>query len=201
MQRVPARVGDPLAAIDTPALCVDVDPFERNLTRMADATKGVRLRPHAKSHKCATIAKAQIARGAVGICCQKTDEAAAVVEAGIRDVLVTNEIVASRRSRSSLLARRDDRRLVDSAAGVLTLSDAASRAGVTLDVYIEVDVVANRCGIARTRGARACGRRRALARPRLRGLQAYRAPPSICAARPRAHAIGAATPRPHRANC
>src|SRR6476619_1690683 len=94
MQRCPARVGDPVDAIETPALCVDLDPFERNLARMADATKGIRLRPHAKSHKCATIARAQLARGAVGICCQKTDEAAAFVNAGVRDILVTNEVVA-----------------------------------------------------------------------------------------------------------
>ena len=147
MQRIPARVGDRLAAIDTPALCVDVDPFERNLTRMADATKGIRLRPHAKSHKCATIAKAQIARGAVGICCQKTDEAAAFVEAGIRDVLVTTEIVGtSKVARLAALAHEATIGvLVDSAAGVATLSDAAARARVTLDVYIEVDVGANRC--------------------------------------------------------
>lgn len=66
MQRLPAHAGDLLAAIETPALVVDLDALERNLDRMADATKSIRLRPHAKSHKCATIAKAQLARGAVG---------------------------------------------------------------------------------------------------------------------------------------
>jgi D-serine deaminase-like pyridoxal phosphate-dependent protein len=176
MQRIPARVGDPLAAIDTPALCVDVDPFERNLARMADATKGIRLRPHAKSHKCATIAKAQIARGAVGICCQKTDEAAAFVAAGIRDVLVTNEIVgASKVARLAALAHEATIGvLVDSPAAVATLSDAAARVGVTLDVYIEVDVGANRCGVAP--GPAALELAGVIARSpdlRLRGLQAY----------------------------
>jgi D-serine deaminase-like pyridoxal phosphate-dependent protein len=176
MQRIPARIGDPVAAIDTPALCVDVEPFERNLTRMADATKGIRLRPHAKSHKCATIARAQIARGAVGICCQKTDEAAAFVEAGIRDVLVTNEIVgAAKVARLAGLAREATIGvLVDSAAGVAALSDAASRAAVTLDVYIEVDVGANRCGVAP--GPAALELARVVVRSpglRLRGLQAY----------------------------
>ena len=82
MQRKPAQPGDRLDTIDTPALVVDADAFERNLDRMADATRAIRLRPHAKSHKCSTIAKAQLARGAVGVCCQKTDEAAAFVAAG-----------------------------------------------------------------------------------------------------------------------
>src|SRR5258708_25687352 len=96
MQRMPARRGDPVASIETPALVVDLDPFERNLELMANAVRGsgLALRPHAKSHKCPDIAKQQIAHGAVGICCQKVDEAAAFVEAGIRDVLVTNGIVA-----------------------------------------------------------------------------------------------------------
>jgi D-serine deaminase-like pyridoxal phosphate-dependent protein len=176
MQRIPARIGDPVAAIDTPALCVDVDPFERNLTQMADATKGIRLRPHAKSHKCATIAREQIARGAVGICCQKTDEAAAFVEAGIRDVLVTNEIVgAAKVARLAGLAREATIGvLVDSIAGAAALSDAASRAAVTLDVYIEVDVGANRCGVAPGPAALELARG-VVGKPglRLRGLQAY----------------------------
>jgi D-serine deaminase-like pyridoxal phosphate-dependent protein len=176
MQRVPARIGDPLAAIETPALVVDVEPFERNLARMADATKGIRLRPHAKSHKCATIAKAQLARGAVGICCQKTDEAAAFVGAGVQDVLVTNEIVGEAKvARLAELAREATIGvLVDSVAAVATLSDAASRARVELDVYIEVDVGANRCGVAP--GPAALELAATVARSpglRLRGLQAY----------------------------
>ena len=95
MQRMPARPGDSVASIETPALVVDIDPFERNVELMANVVRGsgLALRPHAKSHKCPDIAKRQMAHGAIGICCQKVDEAAAFVEAGIRDVLVTNEIV------------------------------------------------------------------------------------------------------------
>jgi D-serine deaminase-like pyridoxal phosphate-dependent protein len=176
MQRVPARAGEPLVAIETPALVVDLDPFERNLDRMADATKGVRLRPHAKSHKCATIARAQLARGAVGICCQKTDEAAAFVAAGIADVLVTNEVVApSKLARLAGLARDATIGvLVDAPSAVDALSDAARKAGATLDAYVEVDVGAHRCGVAPGRAAVELAA--AIARApglRFRGLQAY----------------------------
>jgi D-serine deaminase-like pyridoxal phosphate-dependent protein len=92
-----AQPGDPVDAIDTPALVLDLDAFERNLQRMADALRGsgVRLRPHAKSHKCPEIARRQVALGAVGICCQKVSEAAVFVDAGIGDVLVTNEVVGA----------------------------------------------------------------------------------------------------------
>jgi len=77
--RMPARVDDLLAEVDTPALVIDLDLFERNLAAMAEAVRGkdVRLRPHAKSHKCPEIAKRQIAHGAIGICCQKVGEAEA----------------------------------------------------------------------------------------------------------------------------
>ncbi|MBE0623902.1 MAG: alanine racemase, partial [Burkholderiales bacterium] len=93
----PASIGTPLADVDTPALILDMDAFERNLARMADALRGrpVRLRPHAKSHKCAEIALRQIAAGAVGVCCQKVSEAEALVAGGVADVLIANEIVGA----------------------------------------------------------------------------------------------------------
>jgi D-serine deaminase-like pyridoxal phosphate-dependent protein len=152
MQRRPAEPGSDLADIETPALVVDLDAFTANLDRMAHAVAagGVRLRPHAKSHKCPDIAKLQIARGAVGVCCQKTDEAEAFVDAGIADVLVTNEVIApTKLSRLAQLARRARIGvLCDNADVVPTLSAAAIAAGVELDVYVEVDVGAGRCGVA-----------------------------------------------------
>jgi len=151
MQRVPARIGDPVEAVETPALVIDLDAFEHNLDLMANAVRGsgLALRPHAKSHKCPDIAKAQVARGAVGICCQKVDEAAAFVEAGIPDVLVTNEVVApSKLLRLAQLARTARIGvLVDDARAVEPLAHAAQHAGVTIDAYVEVDVGAGRCGV------------------------------------------------------
>ena len=176
MERIPARVGDRIEAIDTPALVVDLDAFEGNLDRMAAATKGVRLRPHAKAHKCVTIAKAQISRGAVGICCQKTDEAAAFVGAGIRNVLVTNEIIAPPKlARLAELGRAATIGvLVDAMPAVTPLSQAAIRAQATLDVYVEVDVGAHRCGVEPGDPAVALARAVAGAPGlRFRGIHAY----------------------------
>ncbi|HWD17247.1 MAG TPA: alanine racemase, partial [Casimicrobiaceae bacterium] len=128
MQRIPARIGDAQRDIETPALVVDLDSLERNLDAMAQSTRAVRLRPHAKSHKCSTIAKLQIARGAVGICCQKTDEAVALVDAGIGDVLVTNEVVApAKLARLAALAQHAHVGvLVDDERVVPALSQAAT---------------------------------------------------------------------------
>ena len=151
-QRRPAEIGDPASAIETPALIVDLAALERNIDMLAQALQGsgLRLRPHAKSHKCVEIAQRQIARGAVGICCQKTDEALAFIEGGIADVLLTNEVVTpSKLDRLAAAARNATvGLLVDCARGVELADAAASRAGAALDLYVEVDVGAGRCGVA-----------------------------------------------------
>ncbi len=97
---IPARVGDALMDVDTPALILDLDRFEANLGRLMSAVKGhnVSVRPHAKSHKCVEIARRQVAAGAIGICCQKTSEAEPFLAGGIVDVLITNEVVGERKT-------------------------------------------------------------------------------------------------------
>jgi len=83
--------------LPTPALVVDLDAFERNVARMAQraATAGLALRPHAKSHKSATIGRRQKEAGAIGLCCVKLGEAEALSEAELRGLLITSPIVGS----------------------------------------------------------------------------------------------------------
>ena len=178
MMRHPASLGQRLEEVDTPALIVDLDAFERNLRSLADAVagRGVRVRAHAKTHKCPEIARRQVAAGAVGVCCQKVSEAEAMVEGGIADVLVSNEVVgAPKLARLAELATRARIGVcVDDAANVRDVSVAARRSGATLDVYVEIDVGARRCGVAP--GEAALGLAREIAgAPGLRfaGLQAY----------------------------
>ncbi|MDQ6619888.1 MAG: DSD1 family PLP-dependent enzyme [Pseudomonadota bacterium] len=143
--------GDGLHDLSTPALVVDLDALERNLQLMAHAVggSGVALRPHSKSHKCPDIAKAQMALGAVGVCCQTVHEAAVMVQAGVPDVLVTNEIVglAKLRDLASLARSARIAVLADNEANVHELATAAAEARVHLRVLVEVDVGANRCGV------------------------------------------------------
>jgi D-serine deaminase-like pyridoxal phosphate-dependent protein len=147
----PASVGMAIEQVDTPALLLDMDAFERNLDRLVHSLRGtaVRVRPHAKSHKCPEIALRQIARGAVGVCCQKVSEAEAMVRGGVSDVLVANEVVGAQKlARLAALAR--DARVsvcVDDAGNIEDLAQAASAAGTTLNVLVEVNVGANRCGV------------------------------------------------------
>jgi D-serine deaminase-like pyridoxal phosphate-dependent protein len=168
----------PLADVDTPALILDMDAFERNLARMADAVRGrpVRLRPHAKSHKCAEIALRQIAAGAVGVCCQKVSEAEALVAGGVANVLIANEVVgAGKLARLAALAGKARLAVcADAAENVLSLDAAAARAGVRLDVLVEINVGADRCGVAPGAPALALARAISASRNlRFAGLQAY----------------------------
>lgn len=151
-QAQPARVGQPIADVETPALLIDLEAYERNLDRMATRLRGtnVRLRAHAKTHKCPVIARHQVERGAVGVCCQKVSEASMLVAGGVRDVLVSNEIVG-RTKIARLVALATQATIavcVDDPANVAALESAAADAGVRLDVLVEIDVGAARCGVA-----------------------------------------------------
>jgi D-serine deaminase-like pyridoxal phosphate-dependent protein len=174
----PASPGIPLEEIDTPALVLDLAALERNIASMALAVEGsaVRLRPHAKSHKCAEIAKRQVAAGAVGVCCQKVSEAEALVAGGVADVLVTNEIVGKAKLERLARLAREARVgvLADDAGNVGDLDSAARAAGVRLEVLVELNVGADRCGVGTGEEALALARAIAACRNlRFGGLHAY----------------------------
>ncbi len=174
----PATVGMPLSEVDTPALILDLDAFERNLELLDTSLAGrkIRIRPHAKSHKCPKIALAQLARGAVGVCCQKVSEAEAMIEGGVPDVLIANEVVgAAKLKRLAALARRARVAVcADDASNVAALDAAARDEGIRLDVLVEVNVGANRCGVEPGEPAAALAKQIAFAgNLRFAGLQAY----------------------------
>ncbi|MCC5858968.1 MAG: DSD1 family PLP-dependent enzyme [Ectothiorhodospiraceae bacterium] len=162
----------------TPCLVVDLDALERNIARMAAYAigQGVGLRPHAKTHKSPDIALLQMAHGAVGVCCQKVSEAEAMVRGGVGDVLIANQVVHPRMlDRLARLAGEAAVGVcVDDAGNVDALSAAARRARSVIDVLVEIDVGAARCGVAPGNDAVALAKRVADA-PGLRfaGVQGY----------------------------
>lgn len=172
-QPAPAAIGDRLEDVDTPALILDLEVFEKNLLTLKECVgRTVRIRPHAKTNKCPEVAKRQMALGAVGVCCQKVSEAEAMVDGGIGDVLVSNEIVGARKiERLAALSRRAKIGVcVDHPDNVRALAAT----GATLDVYIEIDVGMRRCGVAPGEPAVALAQQ-ILKNKNLRfaGLQAY----------------------------
>lgn len=143
-------VGRPVAELDTPALVVDLDAMERNIATVAGeiAGRGVAWRPHAKGHKCPAITHRQLAAGAIGVTCAKLGEAEVMAAAGVRDILVANQIVGPIKARrlAGLAAQADVIVAVDSVENVGELDAAAYAYGTRPRVVIEVDTGMARAG-------------------------------------------------------
>jgi len=137
--------------IDTPALILEKRVFETNRRTMAQLIQrtGIALRPHYKSHKCPTIAKIQIADGAIGICCAKLSEAEDLADCGVEDIFIANQIVQPEKlGRLAALAGRCRLSVcVDTAENVLQLEAAMAAAGSTLHCLVEYEVGLKRCGV------------------------------------------------------
>jgi len=136
--------------LPTPQVLIDRHRLTHNIDRVQQlaSAAGMRLRPHAKTHKSPVIAKMQIARGAVGICCAKIGEAEVFVDAGVADIRLpypVNPVNASRLL--ALMDRAAISIIVDNLDVARGWSDAMTAAGRTLDVLIKVDVGFHRCGI------------------------------------------------------
>jgi D-serine deaminase-like pyridoxal phosphate-dependent protein len=139
-----------LTDLPTPSVLIDNPRVERNLDRMQSAASaaGKRLRPHAKTHKSVVMARRQLTRGAVGICCAKLGEAEVFAEAGARDIRLPyplNPVNAPRVL--DLLARTQLSFIVDHPDVAAGWSDAMKAAGREVDVLVKVDVGFHRCGI------------------------------------------------------
>jgi D-serine deaminase-like pyridoxal phosphate-dependent protein len=144
-------VGLPKNRLDTPALCVDLDVMEGNIARIATACRerGVAWRPHTKGQKVPAIAHKLLAAGAIGVTCQKLGEAEIMAAAGIRDILVANQIVGDQKIARlvNLLRHADVVVAVDHPDNVAALDAAARAKGVCLRVVIEVNIGGNRAGV------------------------------------------------------
>ncbi len=137
--------------LPTPALLLDLDAFESNVTKMAAHVKsrGRALRPHGKTHKCPEIAKRLIQAGAVGACAAKISEAEVFAAAGVRGLLITTAVVGPYKiERAIRLAKLapDTIFCVDNMQNAKDLDEAARLAKLTLPVAIDL-WVGNRTGI------------------------------------------------------
>lgn len=138
--------------LETPALVVDLDRMEENMRTMQEKLEktGIALRPHYKSHRCTTLALRQLEAGAKGITCAKLGEAEDLVAAGVKDVLIANQIVdqskLERLARLALCCRLTV--CVDDEENISALSRAAVRIGATIHCLVEFEVGMQRCGVA-----------------------------------------------------
>ncbi|MCW5696839.1 MAG: DSD1 family PLP-dependent enzyme [Bauldia sp.] len=177
---IPALPGMAASEIQTPCLILDLDALERNVKKMGDYARahGMRHRAHGKMHKSVDVLKLQIELGgAVGVCCQKVSEAEVFARAGIKDILVSNQVRDP--AKIDQLARMPQHGCrvivcVDDIENVAELSEAAQRYGTTLEVFVEIDCGAGRCGVTKSEDVVAIAKAIDAA-PNLKfaGLQAY----------------------------
>ncbi len=136
--------------VPTPALLLDLDAFEWNVTKMASSLKAANraFRPHGKTHKCPEIAKALVKAGAVGSCVAKLSEAEVFASHGIGGLLVTTAVIGKAKiERAIRLASRnpDTIFVVDHVANIRDLNDAAGLSGLRLNLAI--DLLIGRTGV------------------------------------------------------
>jgi D-serine deaminase-like pyridoxal phosphate-dependent protein len=140
-----------VTGIDTPAILIDLDRVEQNLHFMQQKADqfDVALRPHIKSHKIPELALRQLSLGARGICASKVSEAEVMVQAGIMDIFVANQVVAADKLKRLLEVGRQSRVAIglDSLEGAKRLSAVFAAADQTVDVLIEINSGLNRCGV------------------------------------------------------
>ncbi|MFC3721960.1 3-hydroxy-D-aspartate aldolase BhcC [Neoaquamicrobium sediminum] len=150
---VPAVPGMDESQIQTPCLILDLDALERNIKKMGDYAKahGMRHRSHGKMHKSVDVQKLQEKLGgSVGVCCQKVSEAEVFVHGGIKDVLVSNQVRdPAKIDRLARLPALGSRIIVcvDDLANIAELSEATQKHGTQLDIFVEIDCGAGRCGV------------------------------------------------------
>jgi D-serine deaminase-like pyridoxal phosphate-dependent protein len=161
MHDLNSLIGQSVAAIDTPALVIDLDAMERNLLAMQDFAdaKGLKLRPHAKMHKSAELALMQMQAGAVGVCVQKVSEAAALAAQGVHDIYVSNVVTSLlkcerlihiwRAAKPEIASHFQLSVAADSLHGIRMLAQAMQMHADShrLRVFIEIDVGHQRCGV------------------------------------------------------
>lgn len=137
--------------IETPAVFVDLDAVERNLERVAQAARerGIKLRPHIKTHKSVYFAHRQLAHGAVGITVAKLSEAEIMVNAGITDVLLAYPPIGPSKLKrlGDLMERADVKVSIDSLEAARGLSELAAERHRTIEVYVDVDTGLRRMGL------------------------------------------------------
>jgi len=164
--------------LDTPCLVLDLEILDQNLRKMQTMTEhaGKHLRPHAKTHKCSTLARRQMAAGAIGICAAKVSEAEALCRAGIENILVTGPVVTKQKIARLVALRAKAPSLMvvlDHPGPIDLLSTILGDQGLIMDVLLDVDIGLHRTGVSPASAISLADHILEHRNLRLRGIQAY----------------------------
>jgi D-serine deaminase-like pyridoxal phosphate-dependent protein len=176
-ERIAVRPGTEIPDLPTPALLMDLHTMEANLLRMANFFRAAspRLRPHFKAHQVFSLARRQIGAGATGLTCARLDQAEALVEQGIENILIANEIAGANKIEHFVdLSRRAPVIVaVDNPKAVSDMARLAGKWKPELNVLVDVDVRLGRCGVKPGEAALALTKLVLERGLRFRGLMGY----------------------------
>jgi D-serine deaminase-like pyridoxal phosphate-dependent protein len=164
--------------LDTPCLVLDLDILERNLQKMQAAVDrlGKKMRPHAKTHKCSSLAKRQIEAGAIGVCAAKVSEAEALVKAGLSGILITGPVPTPEKIKRLVEILAEDSSLmtvIDHRDNAALLEASLRGRGQSMDVLLDVDVGLHRTGVGPADALALANYILSCENLRLKGIQAY----------------------------
>lgn len=152
-----SAIGRGRRELTTPALILDLEVVRRNIAAMAEWTNlHAKIRPHTKIHKCAEIARLQVAAGAIGLTTATVWEAVSMVRAGFDNIFIANEVAGEEKLSLLAATARDANILVavDDPAGAEALSHAVIRAGSQVGVLVDIDIGLRRGGVRSDEDAR-----------------------------------------------
>ena len=164
--------------LDTPCLTIDIDLLEQNIQTMQSAARaaGKNIRPHAKTHKCSILAKKQIQTGAIGVCAAKISEAEMLVDAGIREVLVTGPVVTAGKIEWLMEILKKDPTVmivVDHVDNARMIDKALAAQHLSMGVLLDIDAGMGRTGIQPESALELAEQIIQSKQLRLKGIQAY----------------------------
>lgn len=172
-----SAIGRARSELTTPALILDLEVVRRNIAAMAAWTQAhAKIRPHTKIHKCAEIARLQVAAGAIGLTTATVWETVAMAQAGFDNILIANEVAGEEKLSLLAATAREGSILVavDHPDGAQALSAAAERAGSQIGVLVDIDIGLRRGGVRSDEAAlRVAQTVSSLPGLRLRGAMGY----------------------------
>lgn len=180
-----AFVGKKITELPTPCLLLDLDALDHNISVMQGyvSKAGKNLRPHIKAHKCPMIAHLQLDAGACGVTCAKLGEAIVMAEAGIKEILLANQIIGADKIRVLAGLNRYAKVMpcIDAKENATEINAIAAEMGVTIPVFLEVNIGLERCGVRTVEEGVALAQHiSTLGNLSLRGIQAYEGRPFGC---------------------
>ncbi len=160
-------VGTIPAGINTPEILIDVAKLEKNIARVAQrvAGQGLKLRPHAKTHKMHEVAQRQLDAGAAGLTVATVGEALSFALHGVPKIFIAYPLWINESSAARIIELMKRAKLsigTDSVAAVQQAAKMLGEKAAKVKLMIEIDSGHHRSGVSPAQAVEIAGAARDL---------------------------------------